>query len=216
MDHRGLLTAWSDDKGFGFITPAIGGERVFAHISAYAGRGRPSQNREVRYSLTEDAQGRVRAAQFQYTGIGRLGASVGAGVWLALLIAAGLICGLGVAAHVGHLPLALPAVYGLMSLVCVLLYALDKAAATAGRRRIPEKRLHMVELLGGWPGALIGQQVFRHKTRKRGYQFAFRLCIVLNLAALAWLLVCPEAGSARQQLGIEPLALDRWRELLPQ
>ena len=215
MDHRGLLTAWSDEKGFGFITPAIGGERVFAHISAYAGQGRPSQNREVRFSLTEDAQGRGRAAQFQYTGIGRLGASVGAGAWLALLIAAGVIGGLSVAAYFGHLPLALPAVYGVMSLVCVLLYALDKAAATAGRRRIPEKRLHMVELLGGWPGALVGQRVFRHKTRKRGYQFAFCLCIVLNLGALAWLLVCPEAGIAREQLGVEAQALDRWRELLP-
>ncbi|WP_414674271.1 cold shock domain-containing protein [Marinobacter antarcticus] len=41
LNQKGILTAWNDAKGFGFITPEGGGERVFAHISVYAGRGRP-------------------------------------------------------------------------------------------------------------------------------------------------------------------------------
>lgn len=40
MNQKGLLTVWNDAKRFGFITPEDGGERVFAHISSYAGRGR--------------------------------------------------------------------------------------------------------------------------------------------------------------------------------
>ena len=43
----------------------------------------------------------------------------------------------------------------------------------------------MVELLGGWPGALLGQRRFRHKTRKRSYQLVFWLIGALHLAA--WL-----------------------------
>lgn len=39
MKQKGLLTAWNDGKGFGFITPEAGGDRVFAHISSYAGQG---------------------------------------------------------------------------------------------------------------------------------------------------------------------------------
>lgn len=31
---RGQLTAWKDERGFGFIQPAGGGQDVFLHISA--------------------------------------------------------------------------------------------------------------------------------------------------------------------------------------
>lgn len=205
-----MLAAWSDDKGFGFITPAIGGERVFAHISAYAGRGRPSANREVRYSLTEDSQGRIRAGQFQYTGIGKLGASVAPGFWLAFLVAVGVIGGLSSAFEFGYVPVIVPAAYAVMSLLALITYAIDKAAAVKGRRRVPENRLHLFELLGGWPGALIGQQLFRHKTRKKSFQLCFWLCVILNVGVLGWLLFCPEAAFVRGTLGINPLELG-WR-----
>jgi uncharacterized membrane protein YsdA (DUF1294 family)/cold shock CspA family protein len=205
-----LLAAWSDDKGFGFITPAIGGERVFAHISAYAGRGRPSANREVKYSLTEDPQGRIRAGQFKYTGIGQLGARVAPGFWLALIVAVGVIGGLGSAHAFGYMPMIVPAAYAAMSLLALIMYAIDKAAAVKGRRRVPESRLHLFELLCGWPGALIGQQLFRHKTRKRSFQFGFWLCVVLNVGVLSWLLFCPEAALVRGALGINPLEMSWW------
>lgn len=203
VHHKGLLTAWSDDKGFGFITPAIGGERVFAHISAYAGHGRPSANREVRYSLTEDSQGRIRAGKFQYAGIGRLSASVAPGFWLALLVAIGVIGGLGTAYRFDHLPVIVPAAYAGMSLLALVMYAIDKAAAVKGHRRVPENRLHVLELLCGWPGALVAQQLFRHKTRKGSFQFGFWLCVLLNVTALGWLLFWPEAEFARRALGID-------------
>jgi uncharacterized membrane protein YsdA (DUF1294 family) len=45
--------------------------------------------------------------------------------------------------------------------------------------------LHASELLGGWPGALVAQQVFRHKTRKLSYQSAFWLIVTLHL--LFWI-----------------------------
>ncbi|MEP4391403.1 cold shock domain-containing protein, partial [Marinobacter sp.] len=86
MNQKGLLTAWNDAKGFGFITPEGGGERVFAHISSYAGSGRPSSNRKVTYSLTKDGQGRLRAGQFQYAGAAKVGASIAPGVWAAAAV----------------------------------------------------------------------------------------------------------------------------------
>ncbi|MCL1478715.1 MAG: cold shock domain-containing protein [Marinobacter sp.] len=85
---KGSLTSWNDAKGFGFITPESGGERVFAHISAYQGRGRPLASRKVVYAQMKDKQGRLRAARFQYSGAARLGATVTPGVWIALLVAA--------------------------------------------------------------------------------------------------------------------------------
>ena len=59
----------------------------------------------------------------------------------------------------------------LFSLAAFVLYGWDKRQARRDGRRIPEKTLHRLALAGGWPGAVLGQQFFRHKTQK----FSFRL-----------------------------------------
>lgn len=70
------------------------------------------------------------------------------------------------------------AVYLVVSLLAFMLYRHDKRQAGNGGWRTPEKVLHMVELFGGWPGALLGQQVFRHKTRKLSFQLVFWLIVL--------------------------------------
>lgn len=70
--------------------------------------------------------------------------------------------------------------YGVVSLLAFLLYWNDKRKARTDRWRIPENILHAVELAGGWPGALIAQQVFRHKTRKVSYQVLFWAIVLLH------------------------------------
>ncbi|KFE56963.1 DUF1294 domain-containing protein [Pseudomonas syringae] len=77
------------------------------------------------------------------------------------------------------LPLA---IYLVMSVLAVFLYWRDKRQARADGWRTPEKVLHAVELLGGWPGALIAQQLFRHKTRKVSFQLVFWLIVLLHQA----------------------------------
>lgn len=75
-----------------------------------------------------------------------------------------------------------------MSVLSYLMYWRDKSTAQHGRSRsrTPESHLHLSDLLGGWPGGLIAQQQFRHKTVKQTFQFAFWLTVVLNLAACVW------------------------------
>ncbi|WAB95755.1 DUF1294 domain-containing protein [Pseudomonas putida] len=75
------------------------------------------------------------------------------------------------------LPLA---TYPAVSLVTLLLYWQDKQQARTQAWRTPEKVLHAGELLGGWPGALIAQQLFRHKTRKASYQMVFWAIVLLH------------------------------------
>lgn len=79
------------------------------------------------------------------------------------------------------------AVYAIASLVTFLAYGLDKRRAQRGGRRVPEATLHLLELCGGWPGALVAQQVFRHKRRKARYLVVFAAIAALHLAALALL-----------------------------
>ncbi len=60
-----------------------------------------------------------------------------------------------------------------MSLLTLLAYAWDKQQAMLGGWRVPEARLHLLELCGGWPGALIARQWLRHKTQKGSYRLRF-------------------------------------------
>ena len=81
-----------------------------------------------------------------------------------------------------------------LSLVTFLAYALDKSAAEAGRWRTQESTLHLFGLVGGWPGALLAQQLLRHKSGKREFQTVFWMTVMLNCAALVWLALPDGAG----------------------
>jgi uncharacterized membrane protein YsdA (DUF1294 family) len=64
-------------------------------------------------------------------------------------------------------------------------YGLDKRRAGNGGRRVPERTLHLLALVGGWPGAVLGQRHFRHKTRKVPFLIAFWITVVLHVTVAA-------------------------------
>jgi uncharacterized membrane protein YsdA (DUF1294 family) len=77
--------------------------------------------------------------------------------------------------------LAAAAVYGAASLLCFILYAIDKRAARRGQRRMPERTLLLWGLACGWPGALLAQRWLRHKSSKASFLFKFWPTVLLNL-----------------------------------
>ncbi|HEY9541788.1 MAG TPA: cold shock and DUF1294 domain-containing protein [Luteimonas sp.] len=197
MRLAGRISAWNDDKGYGFATPSGGGDRAFVHIKAFQpGSRRPVDGDLISYEVTRDARGRSNAAEVRFAGQRiehRKPARSSARVPRALL---GVACLLAVV--LGTVFDVLPLVVALagagLSLLSYLMYWLDKEAAQGGAQRIPESTLHLVDLLGGWPGALIAQQQFRHKTVKRSFQFAFWCSVLANVAIMAWLV---RSGVAR-------------------
>jgi uncharacterized membrane protein YsdA (DUF1294 family) len=84
--------------------------------------------------------------------------------------------------------LTLLAAYLVLSVTSFVMYGVDKTAARHGGSRIPEITLHLVALAGGWPGALVGRHVFRHKTRKQPFRTIFWCTVVANCSVLAWVL----------------------------
>jgi uncharacterized membrane protein YsdA (DUF1294 family) len=83
-------------------------------------------------------------------------------------------------------------VMGVMSVVCFLAYGFDKQQAGNGGRRVSERTLHLMALLGGWPGALMGQRQFRHKTQKVTFRIVFWIVVVIHfgiVGAVAYALV---------------------------
>lgn len=73
-----------------------------------------------------------------------------------------------------------------MSLACFVAYGLDKRRASDGGRRVPERTLQLLAFLGGWPGALLGQQFLRHKTKTLSFLIAFWAVVVLHVAIVGY------------------------------
>ena len=81
------------------------------------------------------------------------------------------------------------------SLWSFLRYWSDKRAAGLQKWRTPESELLVIDLIGGWPGALLAQRLFRHKTAKRSFRAKFIFVTALNILAsvvLLWLVTRPD------------------------
>ena len=67
---KGKITQWKDDRGFGFIVPDVGGEKLFFHISSVKNQARrPQVGDVVLYDAIRDAQGRLKARGVVLEGI---------------------------------------------------------------------------------------------------------------------------------------------------
>ena len=75
------------------------------------------------------------------------------------------------------------------SIITYGIYARDKTAAQNAGWRVPEPTLHLMSLVGGWPGALIAQVLLRHKTRKTSFLIGYWLTVIVNCVALGVVLV---------------------------
>ena len=101
---------------------------------------------------------------------------------LALFVALAYALGMAVSVLSDRLPGWVAIVAGVMCLVAFVSHALDKRAAGNDARRTPEFTLHLWELLGGWPGALLARHMFGHKTAKTSYKIVFWLIAAVNAA----------------------------------
>lgn len=189
MAQQGKLDSWQGEKGFGFIVPAEGGERVFVHISAFKRKHRrPNVGEFLLYELGKDDKGRARAANVVFVnnevktptpGRGWLSATLGAFVFL---------CVVAVLVYFERLPVLVLGVYLVASAVSLIIYEVDKSAARNGDWRVRESLLLLIGLVGGWPGALVAQKLLRHKSSKPSFQAAFWFTVVVNCAVLVVML----------------------------
>lgn len=74
--------------------------------------------------------------------------------------------------------------YLVLSCLAFLVFAHDKRAARTRRSRVPERRLHLLELLGGFPGAWLAIFMFHHKSSKGSFLVVTVLASAVNLLVL--------------------------------
>lgn len=192
MRDQGRLTDWNDEKGFGFVTPDNGGLRAFVHIKAFSYRTRrPRQGDVITYQLGWDPDGRPRAQNILFRevrpakGSARPSLDLKSVAHYALAITS--LVAVVILAAIGKMSWIIPLAYVAVSLLLFCIYAFDKSAAMNRRYRTSEATLHWLSLLGGWPGALVAQSLFRHKTNKVSYRVTFFFIVSIHLALLTCL-----------------------------
>jgi uncharacterized membrane protein YsdA (DUF1294 family)/cold shock CspA family protein len=191
MKAQGKIVTWNDEKGFGFIAPSSGGNQVFVHIKAFPrGASRPAVGTDVKYCPSNDAQGRARAEKVRI-----VGTTICLGLASkAFIVAMLFLTAVAVMSISGLLPAEIFWLYFIMSILTFGMYARDKSAAKKNALRAPEKTLHILALLGGWPGALYAQQLLRHKSSKASFRTVFWVTLALNVFCLGGYLMLPNSA----------------------
>jgi len=189
MRFEGILTSWNDERGFGRIESSQGGEPIFVHVSAWPrNSGRPLLNQAVSFEIELGPKGKraLKVQLLQARQPARQSARARQAQWgtaTLFVIPAFLVIYL-LLAMAWKLPFWVAGLYLAMSVASFLAYAADKSAASRGSWRTPESTLHMLALIGGWPGALVAQQLLRHKSSKREFRQVFWASVVANVIGL--------------------------------
>jgi uncharacterized membrane protein YsdA (DUF1294 family)/cold shock CspA family protein len=188
MRYQGRITDWKDEKGFGFIMPNGGGEKVFVHISAISSRRRPQGGELVTYELAVNGKGRSQAKSVAFIGERAAQSAAVKRSVFPVLFAMGFLLFILAMVFAGRLPILVPVFYLVASVVTFFAYAFDKSAASRNAWRTSENTLHVLALAGGWPGAVAAQRLLRHKSAKKPFLISFWGTVVLNCGVLGWLL----------------------------
>jgi uncharacterized membrane protein YsdA (DUF1294 family)/cold shock CspA family protein len=198
MRLEGKLKSWNDERGFGFIESTQGGQEIFVHIKAFKIRiGRPQIDQFFSFEVELGPQGKkraknvevVRAAPSRHIPRRESPAQWGTATLFVLPLFLILFVTVSV---LWRPPLWFAGVYLVISAVTFLAYAFDKSAARRRAWRTSENTFHLLALAGGWPGALLAQQLLRHKSTKAEFRRVFWATVLLNV--IGFVALCSRAG----------------------
>ncbi len=182
MRETGVVKAWNPERGFGFVQ-RDGAPDLFLHIKAFPrGASDPAVGDEVTFEVEVQPDGKPRAAQARLAEepyvppVRPTSPIIGT---LAILAFASIYSLVEV--YWGPVPLWVLFLYLGVSAITFGAYAIDKSAARFKQRRVAETSLILLGMLGGWPGAILAQQLLRHKTTKQSFRAVFWASVLINV-----------------------------------
>jgi uncharacterized membrane protein YsdA (DUF1294 family)/cold shock CspA family protein len=208
LNKQGTIVRWDPQRGFGFLRSPSTEADVFFHIRDFRGRGiQPSEGLPVEYDEIHVGgkgpramaiqprvaeQPKTRRALPPHLADARRSRQRAPGTSAeiaAMLLLIPIELGLLVwAAWTGRLAVPVLLCVPLLWVVTFYAYWRDKFAAQRGAWRTPESTLHLLGLVGGWPGGWLAQRLLRHKSSKASFRTTFWGTVVLHGAALLiWL-----------------------------
>jgi uncharacterized membrane protein YsdA (DUF1294 family)/cold shock CspA family protein len=187
--QRGYVVMVNPKEGYGFIRPTdaarddnrdvhFGLRQVEGHKNVAAGQA-------VSYYLTRTEKG-VTAIKVKPGSVFSIPylKFLAIGIVSALLLLAALVI---VLEQPASLPVWLVLWVISFSIATYGVYAYDKSQAQSQGLRVPEVVLHLLEALGGTPGAFAAMRILHHKNKKREYQVVFWLIVAAQAGVLIWL-----------------------------
>ena len=174
--HTGRIIEWDQKKGFGFLHD--GTHRIFIHSRDFAEHRKvPERGDTLAFDIGEDFTGRSVAKNAVITGsTGRVRLKHFITLLLLLIAPAFAIHRLSAQFDA----LLMVGTVALISFFTFLAYIWDKHQARTGGWRTAESTLHLLALIGGWPGAYLAQRRLRHKTSKVSFLVIFWLIVTVH------------------------------------
>lgn len=180
--ESGVVKAWNPERGFGFVERDAAPD-LFLHIKAFPrDTPEPVVGSRVSFVVETGPDGKLRAALARSADVAYVppvrptSPIIGA---LAILAFASIYSLVEV--YWGPVPLWVLFLYVGVSAVTFGAYAIDKSAARLKQRRVAETSLILLGMLGGWPGAILAQQLLRHKTTKESFRAVFWTSVLINV-----------------------------------
>jgi len=188
MRVQGKITSWNYEKGFGFVKllhDETGAKEVFIHIKEF--NWNPKVGQTISFIHAKDIQGRVCGKAAMLCGEFLPHEKTSSDLPLHTIMAFIGLVTISLFSIIYISNYWIPVGYLGFSLLTFIVYWVDKSAAQKGSWRTSENTLHILSLIGGWPGAMVAQQKLRHKTQKQPFRSIFWLTVIANIAGLLWL-----------------------------
>ncbi|MDO4449365.1 MAG: DUF1294 domain-containing protein [Moraxella sp.] len=199
--HQGIILNFDPDKGYGFIH-MVSQKDLFFHVREYRPNKQPTVGESVVFELGEDKQGRICATNIQelsfvlqkqhqkqqkiqkrqayeaYQERRKQKHGVLNTICVIAMSYFALVC---IAVLFFNFSKMILFWYVIMSIASFIAYYTDKQYAKTDDWRIPEKTLHIIDVLGGWIGASFAHKFLNHKATKAEFRGMFYITIIANI-----------------------------------
>ncbi len=185
MALKGKISEWYIDKGYGYITPDTGALRIKFLLSDLNNSVNIGESKQpVRFVVTQDKNGNRRATRIEGTRSFPWGTLLV--VWFSATLCGGV--------YFWQYPLTVLYYYLVASTVVVVVYLSDKRNEKQEHPVTGESALLFLSLLGGWPGAIIGQYLCNLTMKSFTFRLLLFLLVTLHVSFFVWTLT-PSGGS---------------------
>ena len=211
MRYAGKLVTWKTENGYGFIALSTDEKKVFAHINQFEKtHGQPQLGQRYSFELGKDNDGRECATKIILANSIRneqKAHQTKSFPWIGALFLVSFSALQIYLVLSNALPLWVLLSYVILSLLTYIFYCKDKMAAITKHWRTPENTLHLLALLGGWPGAVVAQYHLLHKTKKQAFLTIFWFAIIIHITLFVILIPTTREFVVNLQIPLRTAAL---------